>query len=300
MTPSASVAAAPRVSVVVPTYNRAPVLGRLLDALAACRVPDGGLEVVVVDDGSTDGTADVIAASTLPGLVYEHQRNAGAAAARNRGWRRARGEIVAFTDDDCVPSQDWITDLVAAMDRERCDGAGGRIVPLVPGFVADFVQAERLVGHGGDRGAVKYLVTANAAFTRETLEAVDGFDERFPGAAGEDTDLTYRIQDQQRRLTITACGTVAHDHRTTWRGLFRTYYRHGRAWHVLAMAHPGRTGGTRSRILRPGYWGDRFRYYRAEGAGTVAALSFCALRVVGMTCFVIGMKLEARADRRRR
>ena len=287
----------PRVSVVVPTFNRAQLLERLLHALARCDVPRGGFEVIVVDDGSTDGTAAVVADAPLA-VSYVRQENAGAAAARNRGWRHAEGELVAFTDDHCVPSPTWLVELDEAMERTACDGAGGCIVPLVPGYLADFVQAERLVGHGGDTDDVKYLVTANAVFRRETLEAVGGFDERFPGAAGEDTDLTYRIQDRGLHLTLAGCGSVAHDHRTSVRGLFRTYYRHGRAWHILAMAHPGRNGGTRSRIVTPAYWRERYGYYRDEGAGRFAALTFCGLRVVGMACFVIGMKQEAHADRR--
>ena len=64
-------------------------------------------------------------------------------------------------------------------------GWGAEVVPLVPGFLAEFIQAERLVGHGGDASKPKYLVTANAAYRRTVLDEVGGFDERFPGAAGE-------------------------------------------------------------------------------------------------------------------
>jgi glycosyltransferase involved in cell wall biosynthesis len=288
----------PRISVVVPTYNRALMLDRLLGALARCETPSGGIEVIVVDDGSSDDTGAVVERATLPAVRYLRQENAGAAAARNLGWRQARGELVAFTDDDCVPSPTWLVELDDAMTRTECDGAGGAIVPLVPGYLADFVQAERLVGHGGDADDVKYLVTANAVFRRATLEAVGGFDERFPGAAGEDTDLTYRIQDRGLRLTLAGCGSVAHDHRTSVRGLFRTYYRHGRARYILGNAHPARNGKTRLRIVTPTYWRKRFAYYRSEGAAAPVALTFCVLRLAGLACYVIGTKQEARASRR--
>ena len=287
---AAPVPAAPRVSVVVPTYNRAPTLGRLLGALARCATPAGGVEVIVVDDGSSDDTAAVVARSALPGLQYVRQENAGAAAARNRGWRHARGELVAFTDDDCVPSPTWLVELVDAMTRCACDGAGGVIVPLVPGYLADFVQAERLVGHGGDADDVTYLVTANAVFRRETLEAVGGFDERFPGAAGEDTDLTMRLRASDFAVTLLEGAVVAHDHRTTVPALLRTYRRHGAARHTLTRLHPGAGLGKRARRMTTvGYWRRRYTYYRVEGASRSAATVYCGLRLLGLGSYAYGL-----------
>jgi GT2 family glycosyltransferase len=142
-------------------------------------------------------------------------------------------------------------------------------------------------------------VTANAAFTRDALEAVGGFDERFPGAAGEDTDLTFRIQDQNMRVTLIEGASVAHDHRTSIRGVFRTYYRHGRAWLILAHTHPDRELGTRSTSMATaGYWRERYEYYRDEHASRGAAVVYCGLRLVGLTCFATGMAREALEERR--
>jgi glycosyltransferase involved in cell wall biosynthesis len=288
----------PRVSVVVPTYNRAPMLGRLLGALARCEVPQGGIEVIVVDDGSSDDTRTVVERSGVPALRYVRQENAGAAAARNRGWRHARGELVVFTDDDCVPSPTWLVELDDAMTRTACDGAGGAIVPLVPGYLADFVQAERLVGHGGDADDVKYLVTANAVFRRATLEAVGGFDERFPGAAGEDTDLTMRLRASNFAVTLVDGAVVAHDHRTTVPALLRTYRRHGAARHMLTRLHPGAGVGMRARRMTTvGYWRRRYTYYRVEGASRSVAALYCGLRLLGLGSYAYGL---ARATLRER
>jgi glycosyltransferase involved in cell wall biosynthesis len=291
----------PVISVVIPTYNRAAVLERLLRALARCEMPSGGAEFIVVDDGSPDDTQAVLARSALPGLVAVRQDNAGAAAARNRGWRLAHADVVAFTDDDCVPEPGWLVEIAAAFRDADVDAVGARIEPLVPGVVAEFVQAERLVGHGGTPDDVKYLVTANAAYRRSVLEALDGFDDQFPGAAGEDTDLTMRARDLGFRLVLLDRATVAHDHRTSVRGLLRTYYRHGRAWKLLAEKHPQRGLGTRStRMATPGYWVERYRYYRAEGARGASAALYCGLRAAGLTCYATGMMTAARERRRAR
>ena len=291
----------PVLSVVIPTFNRAAVLPRLFEALAACDPPAGGVEFIVVDDGSSDDTAAVVARAEVPGLVSLRQDNAGAAAARNLGWRHARGALIAFTDDDCIPSRRWMVELVDAFHGSDLAAVGGAVVPFVPGFLAEFIQAERMVSHGGDADAVKYLVTANAAFTRDALEAVGGFDERFPGAAGEDTDLTFRIQDCQMRITLIEGATVAHDHRTTMRGLFRTYYRHGRAWLILAQTHPDRELGIRSTSMATAtYWRQRYAYYRDERASKGAAVVYCGLRLAGLTFFATGMARESLAARRTR
>ncbi len=289
---------APTISVVVPTFNRAPMMRRLLDALAACEVPAGGLEVIVVDDGSRDDTAEIVSAASIP-VEYLYQRNAGPAAARNRGWRHARGELIAFTDDDCVPSDSWVVDLVAALADPEIAGAGGRVVPLVPGFLADFIQAERLVSHGGETGQVRYLVTANAVYRREVLDAIGGFDERFPGAAGEDTDLTMRVVERGLPLTLLTTAAVAHDHRTTLAGLMRTYRRHGEARYVLRQLHPDAGVGAKAmRMSTTTYWRARYRYYRAGGATKVAAVSYCGLRAVGLVAYAVGLAIAAGRDRR--
>jgi GT2 family glycosyltransferase len=289
----------PAVSVVIPTYNRGPELARLLDSLQRCELPPGGAEYIVVDDGSSDDTPAVLARSALVGLTSIRQDNGGAASARNRGWRMARGALIVFTDDDCVPTKNWLTDMVDGFASDDVAGIGGEVVPLVPGFLAEFVQAERLVGHGGDADNVKYLVTANAGYRRCVLDAVGGFDERFPGAAGEDTDLTLRVLEHDLQLKLIDSATVAHDHRTSIRGLLRTYHRHGRAWSILARSHPQRELGTRStRMATARYWRERHQYYRDEGASSSAASIYCALRFAGLACYATGI-LRGEVEHRR-
>ena len=106
------------VSIVVPTYRRPEQLARCLQALAELEYPTDRYEVVVVDDGSAEPDATRIASICLEaGARLERQARSGPAAARNRGARAARGEFIAFLDDDCAPSPDWLS-LLAVRLRE--------------------------------------------------------------------------------------------------------------------------------------------------------------------------------------
>lgn len=280
----------PVVSVVVPTFNRAPSLRRLLAALQEAEVPPGGVEVVVVDDGSSDGTAEVVAAAGPP-IRYVRQENRGPAAARNRGWASARGQIVAFTDDDTVPDRRWLLDLVEWFDSHPDAGAvGGAIRPLRPGFLAEFVQLDRLVGHGDDERGVRFLVTANVAFRRWALERVGGFDEGFATPAAEDTDLSFRLRAAGVPLHTCAGAVVLHDHRTTLGALVRTYVEHGRGFEALARNHPGVGAGPARALATPAHWWARYRRYRGDGSvGRVRSVAYLALRVLGLASFAVGM-----------
>lgn len=161
----------PLVSVVVPTRNRAPLLDRLLHALDAQNYPHH--EIIVVDDGSTDNTGAVLAGWQGPDrLALRLDRSRGSYAARNLGWRRARGEIIAFTDDDCLPQPTWITELVRALEDAAAVAAQG-VTLARPGRITPFThQIEQC------RPGPPYR-TCNIAYRRSVLEALGGFDASF-------------------------------------------------------------------------------------------------------------------------
>jgi glycosyltransferase involved in cell wall biosynthesis len=197
----------PDVSVVVPTHNRRQMLIRLLDALAVqC---DVDFEVIVIDDCSTDDTAEVLRREAGSGrLALTHDRtatNSGPATARNLGWRRARADLVAFIDDDCVPEPGWLTGLLGAARQPR-DGGGWE---LVQGATLPF--PEQAAGRGPfarfvwvDQDYGRYE-TCNIAYSRELLVRLGGFDESFGTVGGspvwgEDTDLGWRAREAGARV----------------------------------------------------------------------------------------------------
>jgi GT2 family glycosyltransferase len=196
----------PAVSVVVPTYSRQARLQRLIEALDHQDLDDP-FEVIVVDDASTDDTADVLArlASARPHLRWERQPvNGGPARARNTGWRLARAPLVAFTDDDCVPSPGWLRALLAR--AATADIVQGAVEPD-PAQLRGAGPFSRTLRADG----AVFFQTANVLYRRTVLEELDGFDERFPKAAGEDTELAYRAMAVGRRATFAPDALVHHD-----------------------------------------------------------------------------------------
>jgi glycosyltransferase involved in cell wall biosynthesis len=220
------------VSVVIATYNRDRLLEGTLNALAAQEVP-GSLpwEVIVVDNNSSDTTAQVVAAFskiTATPVRYVFEPWQGVSRARNRGIQKARGSIIAFTDDDVLPAPDWIAQISAAIDRWGADGVGGRILPrwevLPPRWLTENrhllnclaimdVEQSRVLRYPLDTQPKVW--GSNMAFRREVFERVGGFDPR-RGAVGkrlfrgEETDLINRALESGLTIAYDAALTVFH------------------------------------------------------------------------------------------
>ena len=220
------------ISVVVPTHNRKERLRRCLRALMAQDYP--AYEVIVVDDGSTDGTDEMVR-QEFPQVHYLRQEHRGPAAARNRGIRAARGEIVAFTDDDCEPPPEWLRSLWEGFQHYPEAGAVGGIQEPTAHALSQNLLARyesfvtyRIYGVG-ERAVVGSPApggTNNLAVPKYLLERLGGFDETFPVAAGEDADLLYRIADLGYK-TVCLPNKVVHHHTYTWRAFVRQQVQRG-------------------------------------------------------------------------
>jgi len=225
---------AQRFSVVVPTFNRAATLRQTLAALTTQDYAD--YEIIVVDDGSTDNTREMIAGE-FPRACYLRQENRGPAAARNRGIERARGEIVAFTDDDCLPPRDWLARLADGYARyPQVVGVGGGL-SAAPEVLATnpFARYERFVGREiyavGEQERLGGFDcpaggTANMSYRRVVLKQVTGFDENFPVAAGEDADLKLRICNRGDQLLYLPTWMI-HLQEYSWKRFQRQCYVRG-------------------------------------------------------------------------
>jgi glycosyltransferase involved in cell wall biosynthesis len=200
----------PEVSVVIPTRDRAARLAAALKALRAQTLDTGRFEAIVVDDGSGDGTADLLEREAgEDGLRLRVVRLAGGgpAAARNAGWRAAEAPLVAFTDDDCEPTSAWLEATLRA--------ATGSPGAIVQGPTAPIPRERDLLGRPFARtrlidGPSPWFATCNIAYPRALLERLGGFDERFAEALGEDTDLGWRALEAGARVEFIPEAVVHH------------------------------------------------------------------------------------------
>jgi cellulose synthase/poly-beta-1,6-N-acetylglucosamine synthase-like glycosyltransferase len=229
----------PTASVIVPVFNGARTLGACLDALAAQTIEPHRYEVIVVDDGSTDGSAQL---ADRPDIAVLRQPHAGAAAARNRGAARARGEILLFTDADCEPSPDWIERMLAPFADPDVVGAKGVYRTRQRSLVARFVQAEYEEKYEwlARSERIDFVDTYAAAYRRDAFAAAGGFDASFPSAAVEDQELSYRLAEAGHRLVFVPAARVLHRHaETALRYAQRKVYL-GRLKVRVHLLHPGK------------------------------------------------------------
>lgn len=233
--------APPLVSVVIPAWNAAASIGGAVKAALDQRGVEGAIEVIVVDDGSTDGTAE---AAERAGARVVRRENGGPAAARNRGWREAKGDLIFFTDADCVPRPDWVARLLPAVREESVGAAGGSYAAVNPDpFLAACVQEEIVLRHLRLPREVRFLGSFNLAVPRRVLEETGGFDEKYRRASGEDNDLSYRIRKGGYRLLFEREALVAHRHPERIGRYLKEQARHGYWRMKLYREHPERMGG---------------------------------------------------------
>lgn len=206
------------VSVIVPTFKRPMLLDRCLKALLAQDFAAVNYEVIIVDDAASSQTRCQVEqyakSAELDGPSIRYfaiTESHGPAAARNAGLHAAIGEIIAFTDDDCIPSPGWIKAGVKALTNDVVAVAGRIVVPLTPA-PTDYEYNASWLAHSD-------FVTANCFVRRDVLMKIGGFDERFTAAWREDSDLIFTIQELGARCIAAQDAVVIHPVRTARWGI---------------------------------------------------------------------------------
>lgn len=199
----------PVISIVIPAYNAEKTLGTCLDSLEKQSIAREEYEIIVVDDGSDDSTSRT--ASAYNALVIR-QAHRGPGAARNNGARVARGDILLFTDADCVPTPDWVERMLECFAEPDVVGVKGTYRTRQRGLVARFIQQEFEDKYSRTRccHSIDFVDAYSAAYRREVFRHAGGFDEGFRLA--EDVEFSYRLAALGYRMVFQPEAVVYHNH----------------------------------------------------------------------------------------
>jgi len=227
------------ISVVVPAYNAAATMAECMAALSNQTIPRSEYEVIVVDDGSTDDTADIAARY---GARVLRQANSGPAVARNQGIAEARGAIILFTDADCAPAPDWIEQMTAPLADPQIAGSKGVYRTRQENLAARFIQIEYedRYDHTARHKYVDFIDTYAACYRRNILFASGGFNTSFPFASVEDQELSFRLAQAGHKMVFNPRAAVYHRHPESWIKYAQRKYKIG-YWKTLVLRlHPSK------------------------------------------------------------
>jgi hypothetical protein len=237
------------VTIVVPTYNRGPRLAAALERLLASDTTGlDEVEVIVVDDGSTAPAAPVVASRTArPGfsLCCYRQANAGPAAARNHGFRRARGDVVLFVDDDILCPPGLVRQHVEAHRRFPGTVIFGRYPFVQASGSTPLIRYLDSLGHDSGRGQgedfldAPIIASGHISFERAMFNDADGiYRDDLAVPAAEEYELSARLRDRQVRALLATRITALHDRPVEIRGMCRQAYKYGKGCAEAALKSP--------------------------------------------------------------
>ncbi len=222
-------------SVVVPTYRRDDLLRRCLERLLVQSCRPNGFEIIVADDGPSESTRALVEAMQPvdgPKLRYlPVPRTQGPAGARNVGWRAARGAMIAFTDDDCLPQPNWLAEGLAALQLHKADAATGRTIVPLRKDPSDYERDAAGLGEAE-------FITANCFCRRNALRHVGGFDERFCIAWREDSDVQFSLLERGMKIVRAERAVVIHPIRPAPWGVSLRQQHKGYYDALLFRKHP--------------------------------------------------------------
>jgi GT2 family glycosyltransferase len=260
------------VSVVIATHARKKSLLRCVEALCGQTLPRDAFEVVVCDDGSPEPIGPTLAHfADRIALTVVRKQQGGPAAARNEGARHASGQLLAFTDDDCVPEDDWLESLVARMESHPGHLIGGSIVNLL--LDDPYATATQSImscvydWYARHPGARRFYSTANLAVPTNRFWLLEGFSEQYQRAAGEDYDFCARWTEAGFRDVYAPEAAVGHAHGHSLRSFWRQHFSYGRALLRVRLGMARRRGHGVIDLESPGFYREILAYPLQRDSG---------------------------------
>ena len=230
------------ISVVVPTFNRRELLGKCLESLFSQDYDHKRIEIIVVDDGSTDRTPVFLErlAEKKEGLIWKRQKGQGPAAARNKGVKVAKAQIIAFLDDDCVADENWISLMVEAHKKHpQAAAVGGETLILNKKGcvgVSQFLSTCSIETDVCGQKEVVFFPTCNVSLKRRVFNQVL-FNEGFPFPGGEDLEFFWSLFKQGHKFIWDRSIKVIHHRDGTFRSFLKQSYLYGRGNLLVSYLH---------------------------------------------------------------
>jgi cellulose synthase/poly-beta-1,6-N-acetylglucosamine synthase-like glycosyltransferase len=217
----------PLVSIIVPVYNASATLDRCLTALLSQEYPSEKVEIIVVDNNSTDNTADII--RSYPVLYLKEAEIQSSYAARNKGVKHSISRLLAFTDSDCVPHPQWLKEGINGFKDAKIGAVAGEITSAKPtSLVESYLQYSEFLSPKicMNHPFLSFIQTANAFYRREVFDEIGYFDETM--ISGGDADFAWRMQIKTSfKITYRPSAIVIHKHRSNLKDFFKQRFTHG-------------------------------------------------------------------------
>jgi cellulose synthase/poly-beta-1,6-N-acetylglucosamine synthase-like glycosyltransferase len=254
------------ISIIIPAFNASKTINACIESLLSQKASEK-FEVIIVDDGSMDNTAEVVKKFKKVKLVQ--QENKGPASARNNGARHAKGNIIVFIDSDCVAGKNWLEEMILPFNNLEVVGVQGTYKSMQKELMARFEQLRIMQRHEKMRKQqfIDFIGSFSAAFRKTAFFPVKGFDENYPMASGEDTDLSFKLSAKGRKLVFASKAVVWHQHPVSfWKYLRVKFYR--AFWRIpLYKSH-------KNKLVKDSY--TSFTIKAQMGIAVLSILSFIA------------------------
>jgi len=296
----------PSVSIIVPVKNCEATIGELLESLMRLDYKKEKLEVIVVDGNSTDKTCEIV--SKYPVKLLEEERP-GINAARNTGIKHSKGEIIVFTDGDCVVPKDWIKKIIENFKDPKVGCVGGNAIRYYNGLLSNYcdesilpvlrVFKKREVLNNV-KPPLQYPAGCNMATKRKVIKDVGMFDERIKHGFDED-EFVERICDKGYSMVLDPKVLVKHKHRSTLLGLLKQAFNYGRGSGLLSKMKGTNSKFSKWIILSLAcfiFWVSTllstalYTFFTGSIASLIVFLIFLLLPPAGLTVFYINQTLS--------
>ena len=235
-----------KISVVVPAYNAAETILSLLKSLSNQSFKD--FEVIVVDDCSQDNTPHIV--QSFPYSLIQLSENHGPAYCRNVGAGAAKGEILVFTDSDCLAAHAWLENIHNFFLQNDFEALMGRLVLMPSTPLGDSISAIGFPAGGSigfdkiwkvdQKGFTDSLSSCNCAVRKDVFEKIGGFDESFPYPGGEDSLLAHDLRRLNYRIKYCPDVLVSHAARDSLMGFLKWQFRRGISSFIFSTKVPNK------------------------------------------------------------